>query len=295
MRALPLPDRARLRQHLGPFELEGVWQLQSPNTDFGGYSALLALGDGQLLAFSDFGYALRFSAPGARQVPSQLRSVYPIATMSKASRDCESATRDPATGTIWLGWEDRNAVTRHAADFSQQATIRPPAMRHWSGNLGPEAMVRLMDGRFIVLAEGFTGWFESRLHEALLFPGDPTSGVAPQRFAFDGPEQFSPVDMAQLPDGRVLVLMRRAVWPLPFRFAGRIALADPARIRAGGVWPAREVASLTSSLPVDNFEGIAVEPRGDGRLTVWLISDDNRAVTQRTLLWKLALDPARLP
>ena len=114
-------------------------------------------------------------------------------------------------------------------------------------------------------------------------------------FTFAGSREFSPTDMAQLPDGRVLILMRRLVWPFPLRFACRIVIADPAAIRAGAVWQGTEVAKLSSSLPVDNFEGLAIEPRGGGRVTVWLISDDNHAATQRTLLWKLAVDPARLP
>jgi hypothetical protein len=111
----------------------------------------------------------------------------------------------------------------------------------------------------------------------------------------EGPGRFSPTDAAQLPDGRILVLMRRAVWPMPARFAGRIALFDPADIAAGRTVRAQTVAMLSSLLPVDNFEGIAIEPRGDGKVTVWLISDDNGAAAQRTLLWKLVLDPTDLP
>ena len=71
-------------------------------------------------------------------------------------------------------------------------------------------------------------------------------------------------------------------------------IADPAAIRPGEVWQGIEVAKLSSSLPVDNFEGMAIVPREDGRVTVWLISDDNHASTQRTLLWKLVVDPKRL-
>jgi hypothetical protein len=89
--------------------------------------------------------------------------------------------------------------------------------------------------------------------------------------------------------------MRKLLWPMPARFAGRIVVADPAELDSGGILHSAVVAKLSSSLPVDNFEGMAIEPRADGRVTVWLISDDNAAVTQRTLLWKLAVDPALLP
>ncbi len=289
-----LPPRAVLAQHLGVFELEAAWSLTSPYSGFGGYSALLTQPGGQLLTISDSAQWLSFSPPGAAFVPARGGEIFKGPQISKRDHDTESATQDPATGTIWLGLEDRNAITRHDARFGGRATIRPPAMRDWPSNSGPEAMVRLRDGRFIVLEEGFTSWSEARLHHALLFPRDPLLGDKPVAFTFAGAPQFSPTDMAELPDGRLLILMRRLVWAFPMRFACRIVIADPAAIRLGAAWPAREVAKLSSSLPVDNFEGLAIAPRGDGRVTVWLISDQNGAATQRTLLWKLALDPAKL-
>ncbi|MGE3690635.1 MAG: esterase-like activity of phytase family protein [Novosphingobium sp.] len=291
---LPLPPRALTAPNLGPFELEAIWQVKSPHFFFGGFSALLPLGEGRMLAVSDLGWFLRFSMPGSAPGPQDLRRILNDPLEFKTNRDAESATQDAASGDIWIATEGRNAVMRYDAELNLQATAYPPAMHGWSINLGPEAMTRLADGRFVVLQEAFTGWTEQRRHGALLFAGDPVSGAKPAAFLFDGPERFSPVDMAQLPDGRALILMRRLVWPMPFRFAGRIAIADPAEIRTGGVWRAREVAKLSSQLPVDNFEGIAVEPREDGRLTVWLISDDNQALSQRTLLWKMVLDPAKL-
>jgi hypothetical protein len=161
-------------------------------------------------------------------------------------------------------------------------------------------MVRLTDGRFIVLREGFDrpdeyGILGGRRHEALLFSGDPITGARSIRFDVDGPGGFSPVDIAELPDKRVLILMRRAVWPLPIRVAGRIVIADPRTISPGGVWRTKVVARLASDMPIDNFEGMAIAPGEGGELTVWLISDDNSAATQRTLLWKLAVDPKSLP
>lgn len=291
---LPLPAEALSAPHLGPFRLEGVWRIASRNPMFGGYSTLQRLRDGQFLAISDHGHALRFSPPGDPPGSVRMQDLVSGVRRSKKERDAESSAYDPATGRIWIGWEGSNSISRHGGDLRRHASVAPPAMRGWSLNGGAEAMTRLADGRFLVLAESFTSRFEDRRHEALLFPGDPTEGGTPLRLTLSGPARFSPTDMAQLPDGRVLILMRRAVWPLPFRFVGRIALADPAEIRAGEVWRARTVAYLSSSLPVDNFEGIVAEPRADGKVTVWIMSDDNGAATQRTLLWKMMVDPARL-
>ena len=291
----PLPPPGELERYLGPFELEAAWRLESPHQDFGSYSALVPLGDGRLLAFSDRAFMLRFSPPGSPASRPFIGPIHRARSMLKKNRDAEAATIDPATGTIWIGWEFRNAISRNDPEFSGAKMVEPSAMRDWGDNSGPEAMTRLADGRFLVLREGFDGLLEDSRHRALLFAGDPVEGAQPEIFDFAGARGFSPTDMAQLPDGRVLILMRRVVWPFPPRFAGRIVLADPADIAAGRVWHGKVVAELASVLPLDNFEGMAIEPRRDGRLTVWLVSDDNEAALQRSLLWKLVLDPADLP
>jgi hypothetical protein len=294
-----LPPKPELARHLGAFELDGAWQMTSVYSSFGGYSALVPLPDGRLIAIADNGRRFTFSPPGVRPAPAVSGEVLPWRVRPplyrRDDRDTESATRDPVTGMIWVGREGSNSIARVDPAFRGYISTRPAAMRDWPENGGPEAMVRLADGRFIVLEEVTTSLVESRLHHALLFPRDPLSGAKPVLFTFAGAPEFSTTDMAQLPDGRVLILMRRLLWPLPLRFAGRIMIADPAAIRPGAVWQSTEVARLTSTLPVDNFEGMAIVPRQDGRVTVWLISDDNHAVTQRTLLWKLVVDPARLP
>lgn len=293
---LPLPNEAERAARLGAFTLEAVWEMTSPYGGFGSYSALLPRPDGRLMAVSDSGRYLAFAPPGAPPAALESGSVVPERLRRRRDLDIEAATQDPAGSTIWLAREDSNAISRHDATFrGPRAYVRPPAMRGWGRNRGPEAMARLADGRFLVLQEGFAGLFEMRRHHAVLFARDPLLGGKSVEFTFAGPPAFSPTDMAQLPDGRVLILMRRLVWPLPLRFAGRIVVADPAAIRPGQPWRGREVAKLTAPLPVDNFEGLAIVPRPDGRVTVWLISDANNAATQRTLLWKLTVDPARLP
>ncbi|MBV1689916.1 esterase-like activity of phytase family protein [Novosphingobium sp. G106] len=290
-----LPPKAELAHHLGAFELERAWSLTSDYSAFGGYSALLPRPGGRLMAIGDNARRFEFSPPGVPYARPISAEVLPGFERIRKNRDTEAATQDPATGTVWVAREDSNAISRIDPAFRSFVNIRPVLMHDWPRNVGPEAMVRLHDGRFVVIEEGFTGFFEPRLHPAVLFPRDPLRGDRGVEFSFSGSPNFSVTDMAQLPDGRVLVLQRRLLWPFPLHFGGRITIADPAEIRPGVVWHATEVAKLTSSLPVDNFEGMAIEPRADGRVTVWLISDDNHAVTQRTLLWKMVVDPARLP
>lgn len=278
----------------GPFDLIGAWQLASPHQDFGGYSALLQAQPGRLLAFSDRGYSLEFSEPGAAQVPIRIAPLLEDSARLKDNRDVEAATRDPRTGSIWIGLEGRDAIARHRADLHRESFREIPGMREWPQNQGPEAMLRLRDGRFVALCECNPGWFQGGLHPALLFSGDPTNDVAAQGFTFAGIDGYRPTDMAQLPDGRVLILVRRLVWPVPARFAIKILIADPAEIASGKIWQARELADLSDPWPIDNYEGLAIGRQADGSLLAWLISDENSAATQRVLLLKLRIDESKL-
>lgn len=295
-KALKLPSERILAAHLGAFRLEHAWQMTLGSHLFGGYSALLPLPDGRMLAISDGGRFITFVPPGGPAYTPKLGALLVAYRDDKRSVDAESAARDPQTGTIWLGMEFRNAIIRLRPNWTRNRFVAPAAMADWGPNSGPEAMARLHDGRFLVLAEGAREWLWPRTHHGVLFAGDPIENPkAATPFTLEGPTGFVPVDMVQIPDGRVLVLMRTLIWPVPEIFAGRIAIGDPAQIRKDGTWRVTEVARLASTLPVDNFEGIAMVPRKDGRLTVWLISDDNQTRLQRTLLWKLVVDPADLP
>ncbi len=291
---LPAPD-AEGRALLGPFAWRGGWHLESPNTLFGGYSALLTVDDAKLLAISDSGNTLLLSEPDAPNRPAlHIGAIGLGRSSAKASRDIEAATRDSRSGTIWLGWEGRNAISRHGSDLSMQAILAQPGMKDWPANTGAEALVRLADGRFVVLSEAFPSHFDGKDHAGLLFAGDPAKGARARPFTFEGPRGYRPTDMAQLPDGRVLVLMRRVAWPLPLRFAGLVVALDPATLRAGGTWRGKILAKLEPPLPVDNFEGIAVRPAPAGGSDVWIISDDNTSQFQRTLLLRLFLPASRL-
>ena len=54
----------------------------------------------------------------------------------------------------------------------------------------------------------------------------------------------------------------------------------------------RSIAALAPPLVHDNFEGMAITREG-GATILWLVSDDNQSMLQRTLLLKFALEEAR--
>lgn len=293
--ALPVPAPAVVKPHLGAFTLEGIWQLTSRSVEFGGYSAMLVRPGGRLLLVSDSGFCIIISPPDIAGADPEWFSPRYKSRGIRGFHDFESATADSATGQVWMAEEGLNTIYRMTRPFRVDGEVAPKAMSDWGYNTGAEAMARLQNGRFVLLREAPKGWLEDRLHAAVQFSGDPVGHPDAMGFTFQAPAQFDPTDMAQMPDGRVLILMRRLTWPMPQRFAGRIVIADPADIAKGAVWRSQVVARLSSSLPIDNFEAMAIDQRKDGKLTVWLVSDDNHAAFQRTLIWKMVVDPARLP
>ena len=283
----------RLRAHTPDFwpqdiSLMGAWHLTSGSNLFGGYSALLATGGDTLTAVSDVGQSLRFGRPDlAPGSPPQFSRIPPIID-HKDGQDIESATWDPRSGARWYGYEGRNLIRRFDPGETVGAAVAPKAMRRWAMNGGPESMTRLADGRFIVLAED-PPWLSTGARTGLLFSSDPVSGAAPLEFAFRPPIGYDPSDMAALPDGRVVILLRVVDPTSPPFFRGMLVVADPATIARGREWRWHKLADLTDPVPRDNYEGLAIVPDATG-VNLWLISDDNFARFQRTLLLELHWD-----
>jgi len=259
--------------------LTGFWQIGTNDWRMGGWSALVARDDGLLEAFSDRGARVLLDPSGAFHM-AEIVSLPPIPVERRYIVDIEAATMDRESGQLWLALEYHNAVVRFDPSGHARA-IRPKAMRRWGINKGAEAMARLSDGRFILFRETGGG---------LLFPGDPLAGGASEPFAFDPPGGFQPSDAALLPDGRLLILLRRLELKFP-PFDAMLVLADPTGLEAGGTLEMEPLANLVPGLPRENYEGLAVTPAADGSLDIWLVSDDNMAGFQRSLLVRLNWNP----
>ena len=289
--ALPLPAGCCT---VGPLRLTAAWQLTSRNQRFGGYSALVQTEPGRLLAISDGGFTLDFPEPG-RTGPVSITDLFVPNQGRKVDRDTEAAQWDPVTGHLWVASEGRDLIMRFDPALNLEAFDRPMELRLWPSNTGPEAMALLPGGRLAVLCECRSRWHDRAAHPALLFAGDPTTGAQPQRFFVTGPWDYRPTDAAVLPDGRLLVLLRKLVWPFPARFAARLALLDLDAVREGAVIALQDLGELPKGTPMDNYEGLTLEPLGQGCMAAWIISDDNNAAFQRTLLLRLEFRPADLP
>lgn len=287
-RPVPLDRDQPERRRFGDLNLIGGWKLRSTNARFGGISSM-RVANGEVTGLSDAAFVFQFSFDG-RQKRSRLsgRPLPGIYTSPEPDRDSESMTMDPVTGNVWVGFEASNSIRRFSPGLAEKkAWVAPKAMKHWEANAGPEAMVRLTDGRFLVFSEDFPGPGGSI--EALLFPGDPIlNGDRSLRFYYKPPKNFSATDAAQLPDGRVLVLNR--YFSVLDGVAAALVMFDPRDIRPGQIVPSHLVAMLAPPLNIDNMEALAVERR-DGKTIVWIASDDNFNPLQQNLLFEFSLEP----
>lgn len=286
---IPLDDDAPDRRSVGPLTYVRGWHLRSDNPRFGGISAI-HVGGGQVIALSDAGSLIRFELPGRSRNSFGSIDILPEAPGSpdiKSQRDVESLAvhEDHA----WLGFERQNAIWRYRlSDWRSDADYAPRLMRRWPSNMGPEGLVRLADGRFLVFAEGARGEGSatSGTTPVLLFAGDPAlAATRVESLTYAAPPGYRVTDAALLPDGRILILCRR--FALLEGISAKLLVAAVPK-RGESLLRGAEVADLRSPLNIDNMEGLGVEARG-GRTFVWLASDDNFNPLQRTLLLQFEL------
>lgn len=271
------------QQRVGALTFIAGWELTSDDRRFGGISAM-AVEDDRITAISDSGILFDFAVPGrgAPRVGILPLPAGPGSPTRKQDRDTEAmfVSGDQA----WLAFENRNEVWRYARPgWRAEARVAPAEMRDWPTNRGAEAMHRLADGRFLIISESLEPDWTS---PALLFAGDPTGGSAPVELHFRPAKGFRITDVAQLPDGRLLLLQRDV--SLLGGIAAKLVLADLPALDSGRPVEGREIAHFEPPLAVDNMEALSITREGEQTI-VWLASDDNYFPLQRTLLMKFAL------
>lgn len=281
------------RSKVGELTYLGGVQLKSHAPAFGGFSAMRVEGD-RFTLLSDGGHVVRFAMDAEFRVSRvSFGELFdgPGTGWQKSDRDSESLTRDPATGQSWVGFEQSNTIWRYDARGKAEARLAPLSMIRWHSNGGPEAMVRLKNGHFIVISETTSprGDREETRREAVLFRGDPTHPRTPTvTFAYRPPAGYDPTDMAELPDGRLLILNRRLNLSTAL-FTAKLVVVDPVPIKANTVLAGREIAAFAPPLLRDNMEALAVTQE-KGATIIWIASDDNRAWFEKSLLFKFRLD-----
>ena len=287
LRRLALNSDNTAQRQVGALEFIAAWELRSRNEGFGGISALVSLGDGRFVGIGDAGTVIGFRLTEDGRIDRATIAPLPNVhgpNVSYKDRDSEGLAYDPDSGQYWVSFEGNHAIRRYSKSFAQQTgMIRPPILQKLPRNKGAESIVRLQDGRFIIIAESL----DDDMHSAWILSGDPIeSATTITPFTFRPPAGYRVTDAAQLPDGRI-VLLNRAIGFLR-GFTAKVSLLNPDSIGRDRVLSADVIASLAPPLLVDNMEGIAVTGDGDS-MFLWLISDNNFTLLQRTILMKFRL------
>lgn len=291
------------RRGVGRLEyLGGLW-LRGADPRFGGLSDLRLGPDGrQLVAVTDCGSGItaRLALDDAGRLVGLADARVVALTgpaggpLSADEVDAESLVAR-SDGGLEVGFEGRARVQVYGPGFAGPARplLVPEALAGCGRNGGLELMADAGDGRRLLVCE-------ARREASATVPAWIGAGSAWRAREYplthDGGwagEPFRPTGAARLPNGDLLVVERRFP-PL----AARLVRLPRASLLGEGALETHELARLEPPLTVDNFEGVEVRQDADGRVLVYLLSDDNncakrpgatRAGVQRTLLLQFAL------
>ena len=251
----------------GPLHVAGAWELSASDSRFAGLSGL-AIDHGRFLAVSDLGVVVRFDMPNKGMPKAVLQDlrIGPGTFGRKWRRDAESLARDPRGRGWWVGYEQNHSLWLYDGSFHRALAKVDLHGSNWSDNRGAEGLI-VRNGRLLVLAEN--GRDAVRID-----PGGPHL----LRLYSDA----EVADATRAPDGSAWVLLRdQGLHGISQSIAPLQAIHDG--YLAGPAWSLPKAA-------FDNFEGMTIEVRPDGRWRFWLVTDDGHRVMARTLLVAFDLD-----
>lgn len=280
----PLSAADPMLTRLGAVEVLSIHQLSSGRKWFGGISGMTFDGH-TVTAINDVGHWLRFHMEvdgDGRPVSFSNLEVAALGGLDGSKEDGDAEEVRAIPGGWLVSFERRHRVLRYGSDLSgpPESLDMPPGYADQPENGGVEAMTSLADGRLLLISEEGTG--ADGLGQAWI--GRPGEW---RTLSYRRQGQFHPTSAALLPNGDVLVLERR--FSLIGGVASRLVRVAAADLRPGAVLEGRELFTVEPPLLVDNYEGLAVRPRQDGRLVAYLVADDNFNVLQATLLMAVLL------
>jgi hypothetical protein len=295
--AVPLNPRDAEATRVGELEFLAGFALASSDARWGGFSSMILDAEGRrLLAVSDFGNWLtldlvhdaagRLTGVGAAKIGA-LPGPNGRTLDGKGDADAEAMAPGPDGGLL-VAFERAPRLWQYARTdppFAEPPTIfpAPRGMVALPANGGVEALAILAGGDLVALAEGPDG--AAPASAGWLQRGGKWHPVAWTRTL---PYRVTDADV--LPDGDLLVLERR--YSLASGPGARLSVVAAADIAPRTHLVGTELAELELPQTVDNFECVAVGVAPDGATLIYLLSDDNRNLLQRTLLLQFRWDPA---
>lgn len=281
----------------GALIFRGGLELKSANPLFEGWSGIEVDESGRFIAISDRGSFL-----SGELVTNESGDLVGVSDTKIALMRDERG--DPLDSKQWQDAEDiaRLSDGRYAVSFERRHRILiydlakngplgaaqkgPPLPQDFADNEGIEALVQAPDGDLIAGREfSPTHKPPTQFFKLKLDGGGMVSGPAQVR------RDYALVSLRLLPDGDYIAL-ERYYFPL---IGLRTVLR---RYKAAGLADSHphldgpELANLKWPLNTDNFEGLAIAPRKDGGVRLYIMSDDIKE-KQRTLLYAFDLEEPR--
>ena len=290
--------REPARVRFGGLTFRGGLVLTSSYPEFGGISAIRVAADGaNFLAVSDKGHWLRGRIVYEGERPTAIADAEMAPVLGPDGRplaargwfDTESLAWDG--GTVWLGIERVNRIVRldygrYGLAARAQPIATPPGIATLPHNKGLECLVFV--GAGLPLAGSLIAISERGLDADGNLKSWLIGGPAPGEFAVKRGGDFDVSDCAVTPAGDLLLLERSfSRWRGVALRIRRVALAG---VKPGATIDGPVLIEADMSHQIDNMEGLSVHRAADGSLVLTLISDDNFAFYQRTLLLQFTLE-----
>ncbi len=300
VKARPLPsfdtrDRSRIR--FGRLEYRSGLMLTSAFPGFGGLSGLRLDAKGErFISFSDKGTWFTGRIVYAGREMTALADVEAAPMLGSDGRpitargwfDSESIALDGSL--VYIGLERVNQVLRF--DFSKGFTRSrgevfpmPAAMKKLPFNKGLEALVFVPKG--LPLAGTLIALSERGLDPAGNLIAFLVGGPMPGQFSVHRTEGFDISDAVLLPSGELLILERK--FSLLAGVGIRIRRIALSSVTPGAVVDGPAIFNADLGEEIDNMEGIDAFVTPEGETVLTMVSDDNFALIQRTLLLQFAL------
>ena len=311
-------------QRLGDLTLLGAVEWSSPRGDFGGFSGLELEEDGYFTALTDKGHTararLRHDTNGILTGIDGLKVARLRDAQGKYLQfpDSDSeALRRGADGAWYVAFENTDRISRFdTLDGPEQVVVTHPGLDALYDNGGLESLLVLPRGhlkRFPgprkrlaiddprtdgkpevpeppqIVGDTLVGIVESGEDWTKGFDGYIVDGEAVETFTFARHGWYAPTDIALGPNGEWIYVLERR-FTLIGGFAMRIRRFPLAELRAGATIDAALLLDTPAAPLNENMEGLAATTDAQGRTILYVLSDDNFNVLQRTLLLQFRVE-----
>lgn len=293
---MPLNPRDAEEGRAGSLEFLAGFVLASSDPSWGGLSSMILTSAGdELVAVSDFGGWLRLglhhdatgrlTGVGAAEM-GFLPGIDGRPLDGKGAADAEALTNGPNGGLVVAFERHPRLWLYDGAEppFGSAPTAfpAPKGIVMLPANAGVEALATLAGGEMVALAEG-------RDDDSAESPGWLWRDGSWQPLSWARTPPYRATDATVLPTGDLLVIERR--YSLTAGPGARLSVVAAGDIGPGARLRGTPLAELRPPQTLDNFESVAARAAPDGATLIYLLSDDNRSLLQRTLLLQFRWAP----